>query len=161
MAVLLQALCGTRSWYMELRCDSLCPFMWKCECQIWKTSLKSKIPFLCFVMAENSIFGKSSTYFGLFFSFQLPFDDEHIPTLFKKIKGWQFYSLSLSFFLWYRIYVAISFVWFGSIFLLNNYYCYFLQVVCFTSHHIFHRKPVVFSLQCSKLIQWKELQCNR
>ena len=116
-AALLQALCRTRSWYMELRCDSLCPFMWKCEYQIWKTfSLNSKIPFLCFVMAENSIFGKSSTYFGLFFSFQLPFDDEHIPTLFKKIKGWQFYSLSLSFFLWYRIYVAISFVWFGSIF---------------------------------------------
>ena len=60
--------------------------------EVWVSNLKnllfeSKIPFLCFVMAENSIFGKSSTYFGLFFSFQLPFDDEHIPTLFKKIKG--------------------------------------------------------------------------
>ena len=72
------------------------PFYVEVWVPIWKTfSLNSKIPFLCFVMAENSVFGKSSTYCGLFFSFQLPFDDEHIPTLFKKIKGWQFYSLFL------------------------------------------------------------------
>ena len=72
---------------MELWRDSLCSFMWKCKytvyvlfCSIYSWLIINNLAIELSQCAASSVL-------NVCFHLQLPFDDEHIPTLFKKIKG--------------------------------------------------------------------------
>ena len=66
MNISFQAVRRSRSGHLELWCDTLCTSCWCCKFQ--------------FDVSESAI-GHCDTPI-----FQLPFDDEHVPTLFRKIK---------------------------------------------------------------------------